>query len=194
MLLVVAATERELAFVRGAETFVCGVGPVDAAASTARLLAERGRVCDKVSQARSANDNVSLIHIGLAGARGLAPPTLVLGAESVYSDVVDPASSFPRIERVEPDPGLLARARELVPEARVLPIATSGRVTGGSGCAVEAMEGFGVLRACALAGVPAVELRAVSNDVDESDRGAWRFDEALAALAGAVERLVAGLG
>jgi hypothetical protein len=103
--------------------------------------------------------------------------------------VIDPGSSFPRVGRVEPDAALLARARELLPDALVLPIATSGRVAGGSGCAVEAMEGFGVLRACALAGVAAVELRAVSNDVDEPDRTKWRFDDALAALAGAVERL-----
>jgi len=179
MLVVVAATERELAFVRGAETFVCGVGPVDAAASTAGLLAERAVEV--------------LLHIGLAGARGIEPPALVLGSESVYSDVIDPGSSFPRVERVEPDAALLERSRRLLPEARVLPIATSGRVTGGTGCPVEAMEGFGVLRACALAGVPAVELRAVSNDVDEPDRGAWRFGDALAALEDAVARLVAGL-
>ena len=179
MLVVVAATERELAFVRGAETFVCGVGPVDAAARTARLLADP----------HLASDDLSLIHIGLAGARGLAPPALVLGSESVYSDAVDPGSSFPRVTRVEPDVALLARARELLPEAQVLPIATSGRVTGGSGCTVEAMEGFGVLRACELAGVPAVELRAISNSPDEADRQRWRFDEAFAALAEALHRL-----
>jgi nucleoside phosphorylase len=179
MLVVVAATERELAFVRGAETFVCGVGPVDAAASTARLLAERAVEV--------------VLHIGLAGARGIEPKALVLGSESVYSDVIDPGSSFPRVERAEPDAALLERSRRLLPEARVLPIATSGRVTGGTGCLVEAMEGFGVLRACALARVPAVELRAVSNDVGEPDRRAWRFDDALAALEDAVARLVAGL-
>ena len=51
------------------------------------------------------------------------------------------------------------------------------------------MEGFAVLRACALAGVPAVELRAVSNAIDEPDRAKWRFDDALAALADALDRL-----
>ena len=98
----------------------------------------------------------AVVHVGLAGARGVEPPALVLGSESVYTDVVDPGSSFPRVERVEPDARLLARARALLPEAHVLPIATSGRVTGGAGCPVEAMEGFGVLRACALADVPAL--------------------------------------
>ena len=38
---------------------------------------------------------------------------------------------------------------------------------------VEAMEGFGVLRAAALAGVPALELRAISNMVGEEDRTRW---------------------
>ena len=52
------------------------------------------------------------------------------------------------------------------------------------------MEGFGVLRAAALAGVPAVELRAISNAVAEPDRSRWRFDDALDALAAAVEQLV----
>ena len=176
-MLVVAATERELAHVRGAETLVCGVGPVDAAAATARALAERRPD--------------AVLHIGLAGARGIEPPTLVLGSESVYSDVIDVGSTFPRVERVQPDVALLARVRVALPDAIVLPIATSGRVAGGSGCDVEAMEGFGVLRACALAGVPAVELRAISNDIGEADRAKWRFDDALAALADAVARVVA---
>jgi futalosine hydrolase len=52
------------------------------------------------------------------------------------------------------------------------------------------MEGFGVLRAAALAGVPAVELRAISNSPDEADRTRWRFEEAFAALAAAVPVLV----
>ena len=55
------------------------------------------------------------------------------------------------------------------------------------------MEGFAVLRAAAIAGVPAVEVRAVSNEVDEQDRARWRFDEALAELADAVPRLLAEL-
>ena len=38
--LVVAATARELVPVEGAETIVGGIGPIDAAVSTARALAE----------------------------------------------------------------------------------------------------------------------------------------------------------
>jgi nucleoside phosphorylase len=75
----------------------------------------------------------------------------------------------------------------------VLPVGTSARVGGTSSCDVEAMEGFAVLRAAELAGVPALEVRAVSNEIDEPDRGRWRFDDALAALATALPRLLAEL-
>ena len=44
-----------------------------------------------------------------------------------------------------------------------------------------------------LAGIPALEVRAVSNEIDEPDRGRWRFDDALAALAAALPRLLAEL-
>jgi nucleoside phosphorylase len=176
-MLVIAATDRELAYVRDAETFCCGVGPVEAALQTARALAERRPE--------------AVLHIGIAGARGIAPPALVLGSESVYCDVIDPSSPLPRVERIEPDAALLARVRDALPEALLLPIGTSGRLGGGTACDVEAMEGFGVLRACALAGVPAVELRAISNAPDEADRDAWRFEDAFAALGNAVARVLA---
>src|SRR5206468_622640 len=84
--LVVAATERELALLDALDTFCCGIGPVEAALQTARALEER-------------------------------------------------------------------------------------------------------LRACELAGVPAVELRAISNSPAEADRTRWRFDDAFAALAAALQRL-----
>ncbi len=176
-MLVVAATERELALVRGADTFACGIGPVEAALQTARVLAERRPD--------------AVLHVGIAGARGIEPPALVLGSESVYCDVVDPSSLLKRIERVAPDAAFLARVRAALPEAHVVPIATAGKVGAGTACDVEAMEGFGVLRACALAGVPAVELRAVSNAPDEADRGTWSFEDAFAALGDAVARVLA---
>jgi nucleoside phosphorylase len=173
--LVIAATEREIALLAGHDTFSCGIGPVEAALRTARALEERRPE--------------AVAHVGIGGSRTLEPPALVLGSEAVYCDVIDPGSTFPRIERASPDAALLERARSALPEALVLPIATCGQVGGGTGFDVEAMEGFGVLRACELAGVPAVELRAISNSPDEVDRANWRFDEAFAALAEALRRL-----
>jgi futalosine hydrolase len=182
VILVVAATAHELAGSR-ATSLVCGVGPVEAAAATAAALA------------RERPDAV--LSVGLAGCRrgcGLAPPALVLGTEAVYCDVtVAGAPSFPVVDRLEPDPHLLARARRALPEAELRSIGTSARIGGSRGCDVEAMEGFAVLRAAARAGVPALELRAIANEVEEPERALWRIDEALAALATATGRLLAAL-
>jgi futalosine hydrolase len=176
-LLVVAATERELGTLEGAVTLVCGVGPVEAAAATARALAGRRPL--------------AVLHVGLAGGRGLPVPSLVLGSEAVYHDL---DAAIPVVSRVEPGAALLAAARAALPEAHVLPIGTSAGVGRTRAEApVEAMEGFAVLRAAELAGVPALELRAVSNEVDERDRGRWRFAEALEALERAVARLLPAL-
>jgi futalosine hydrolase len=175
VILVVAATQRELDGVDGAATLACGIGPVEAAAATAQALAV---------QTPSA-----VLHIGIAGARGVPVPQLVIGSEAVYEDAAGPLVPG----RVKPDLALLERVRRALPDAQVLPIGTSARVGGTSGCTVEAMEGFAVLRAAELARIPAVEIRAVSNEIDEPDRARWRFDDALAALEQALPRLLAEL-
>ena len=95
--------------------------------------------------------------------------------------------------RARPDARLLAAVRAALPDARVVPIGTSARVGGSAGCDVEAMEGFAVLRAAELAGVPAVEVRAVCNEVAEPDRARWRFDEGLELLRSALPGLVAAV-
>ena len=171
--LLVAATELELGDHPG---LACGIGPVEAAAATARRLA---------SETPSA-----VVHIGIAGGHGITPGGLVVGSESLYVDI---SAEIPIVDRVEPDPDLLARVREALPNALVLPIGTSGAVGGvaGADLRVEAMEGFGVLRACALAGVPAVEIRAISNELAENDRSRWRIGRALEALAEALPDVLA---
>jgi len=174
--LVVAATARELIADADTLALVCGVGPVEAAATTAAALARRVPSI--------------VLHIGLAGARrhsDLRPPALVIGREARYCDLV--CDWAPRV--VSPPQALVAAAQRALPEARLASIGTSARVGGTSGCEVEAMEGFAVLRAAALAGVPAIEIRAVSNEIEEDDRSRWRFEEALAALAVAVPRILA---
>jgi futalosine hydrolase len=169
--LIVAATERELGHVRRFDTFWCGIGPVEAAARTAQALAER--------------KPDAVLHVGIAGARAIEPLSVVLGSGAVYEDARGPLVPA----RVEPDAALLTRMRASLPDAHVLPIGTSAHVGGTSACEVEAMEGFGVLRACALAGVPAVELRVISNAIDEPDRAKWKFEEAFALLGATLDRL-----
>ena len=86
----------------------------------------------------------------------------------------------------------------MLPDAHSLPIHTSARVglprdAEAHDPLVEAMEGFGVLRAAAVAGGPAVEVRAISNELGEEDRTRWQVPAALdllgTALAGLVTRL-----
>jgi len=170
--LLVAATDIELCERPG---LVCGIGPVEAAATTAREIAS--------------NPPSAVVHVGIAGGRGITPGGLVIGSEAVYIDI---SAEIPIVDHVQPDPELLAKVREAAPDALVLPIGTSGAVGGVSDdrLRVEAMEGFGVLRACELAGVPAVEIRAISNELAEGDRSRWRIGRALEALAEAVPRVL----
>ena len=49
------------------------------------------------------------------------------------------------------------------------------------------------MRAAQLAGVPAVEVRAISNEIEEPDRARWRLDDAFAAITGLTPRLVTGI-
>ncbi len=177
-ILVVAATTRELAAAQGWRTLLCGVGPVEAASATAAAIA----------QLRPA----AILHVGIAGARrsaALEPPTIVIGDASLYCDLSLSSSLAPG--EVAAAPVLLAAARRALPSAVVRTIGTSGKVGGTSGCDVEAMEGFSVLRAAQRAGIPAIEIRAISNAIEESDRAQWRFAEAFEAITAVTPRLVA---
>ena len=125
--LLVAATVRELG---GRDGLACGSGR--SRPRRQRLRRWHGRRPDAV------------LHVGLAGARSLAPPALVLGSEAVYEDI---QAAIPVVSHADPDAALLERAREALPEAHVLQIGTSARVGAVAGCDIEGMEGFGVLRA-----------------------------------------------
>jgi len=168
VILVVAATEVELAATGAGYGLCCGIGPAEAGIRTAMALA--GDRPDAV------------LHVGIAGAPDLEPLSVAIGAEAFYCDIGDPSSIVPRVEVAFPDTALLEAAQRALPDAKVLPIATCSKVGGGQGFEVEAMEGFSVLRACELAGVPAVEVRVISNSPTEVDRSRWRFEDAFARL------------
>src|SRR3954470_13637797 len=174
VLLVVAATAGELGDVPG---LVSGVGPVEAAVSTATAIA--------ASRPRA------VVNVGLAGARGFVEPRFVIGSRALDCDAEDP--DWFELD-VDADPRLVAAAAQALPGAVVAPIGTSARVGGSRGCEVEAMEGFAVLRAAARAGVPAVEVRVLTNEINEPDRAKWRFAEGMKLLREALPRLVEELG
>jgi futalosine hydrolase len=165
-ILLVAATEAELCDQPG---LVCGIGPVEAAVATASAIAlERP---------------AGVLHVGVAGAKGITPGRVVIGNEAVYCDL---AASIPLVQRVAPDATFFAAVEQALPHAVALAIGTTAAVDGPCGAfpavRVEGMEGFGVLRACELAEVPAVEVRAISNEIGEGDRAIWQISRAIDTL------------
>jgi futalosine hydrolase len=204
-LLVVTAVEAErVALARGlardgVEVLAAGVGMAAAAAATARALATTPHPYDLVLSA------------GIAG--GFADlGVTVLAARSIAADLgADSPDGFLSLDElgfgsstVEVDPDVLTWLRGALPGAIVGDVLTVSTVTGTAertvalrsrhpAAVAEAMEGFGVATAAALAGVPFAELRTISNPIGPRDRGAWRVREALDALGAAATRLAAGL-
>ena len=50
-----------------------------------------------------------------------------------------------------------------------------------------------MLRAAHIAGIPAIEVRAISNNINEPDRARWHFADAFAAITTVTPALVAEL-
>jgi len=159
---------------------VCGIGPVEAAVATARAIA--------------LEQPTGVLHVGVAGAKGITPGRLVIGTEAVYCDLT---AEVPVVQQATPDPTLLATTEAALPYAVALPIGTSAAVDGPCGAhpgiRVEGMEGFAVLRACELTGTPAVEVRAVSNEIGEGDRARWQVARGIDTLAEVLPGLLAAL-
>lgn len=150
---------------------------------------------------------------------GLATGEVAIGSASIYADEgVDAPDGWmgtdgigiPLVERAgtrwfnefPSDPGLLARARSAlgarVPVGPMLTVSScSGTTLRGEqlhhrwGALCESMEGAAVAQVCALYGVPFLELRAVSNAVEDRDLSRWRLADAAAAAQRAVQALAA---
>ena len=177
-LLVIAATRRELEGAEGIRTLACGIGPAAARAATELAIAQERPD--------------AILHVGIAGMRrqaGLHLLDVVVGRDAVDCDAPAGVTAV-----VPPHPVLLEVVIAALPGARVESIGTSARVGGTHGVAVEAMEGHAVLLAAAAAGVPAVEVRVVSNEIEERDRERWLFDEGFARVATTTRVLVDALG
>jgi len=204
-LLVVTAVEAERSAVahrlaNGADVLAVGVGLAAAAAGTARALATARAPYDLVLSAGIAG--------GFAGRADLG--ATVLARRSIAADLgADAPDGFLSLDELgfgsstmDVDAEALAGLRRALPDAAVGDVLTVSTVTGTASRAAtllarhpdavaEAMEGFGVATAAALAGVPYAELRTIANPVGPRDRGAWRIREALDALGAAAARLAA---
>lgn len=189
-LLVIAATANEI---RGITTTassqiskaICGVGPVEAGIRSMQVLLQDSPSVDAV------------LHVGIAGCVSKADIPIgstVIGTSSLYCD----SESDLVKQVVKPDSELLNLTTKILPDAYQEPIATSANVTGliASGeevVRVEGMEGFAVLSAAKLLKVPAIEVRVISNQIDETDRSKWQFDKAIEILGTATNKLINGI-
>jgi futalosine hydrolase len=193
--LVVCAVEAERAVVLDAgakaDVVVAGVGPAAAAAATSRALSAR------------TYDLVLCAGIG-GGFGALRAGEVAVAAAIVFADLgAETADGFVPVsdlglgaERYDVEPKLAVELADRTGGhlGTVLTVATT---TGTSGTAhalarrfpdavAEGMEGAGVAAAALLHGVPAAEVRAISNAVGPRDRAAWQIPRALEALGRAV--------
>lgn len=203
---VAAATGERAAHV---EVIEGGVGPAAAAARTASALG---------AAAREGRPYELVVAAGIGGgfaAAGVQVGDLVVADRIVAADLgaelppgPDGPAGFASVAELGfgldthlPPPDLVAAAAEATGGHRgdVLTVSTTTGTRQRAdhllarhpAAAAEAMEGFGVAEAAAHAGgVPALEIRSVSNAVGPRDRAAWRIPQALAALTAAFGALV----
>ncbi|PCG82417.1 futalosine hydrolase [Streptomyces sp. WZ.A104] len=165
-----------------------GAGPAAAAAATAFAL--------------GSEPYGLVVSAGIGGAFTPVTPlgSLIVASEIVAADLgAETAEGFLPVtalgfgrDRFAPPPALVREVTAATGAASgaVLTVSTvtgttdraAGLLAAHPGALAEAMEGFGVAEAAERAGVPVLELRAVSNAVGPRDRDAWRIGDALAAL------------
>ena len=202
-ILIVTAVEAEADAVRrglpsdaphGVTVLVGGVGSAQAAAATSRALA-----LDP--------DYEAVLSLGIGGAfPGKAEPgALLLARRVVAADLgADSPAGFLSVDELGFGSSTLDGGRVPGLDAVVGTILTVNTATGTDERSAElmarhpqavgeAMEGYGVAAAAALADLPFAEVRAVSNLVGKRDRDAWRLDLAFAALTAAALPIAEGL-
>jgi futalosine hydrolase len=189
----VPAELRGLAARDGVEVLACGVGPIEAAAETARMLA-----LDRFD---------AVINAGIAGVfrgRGAIGDGIVvreerlanLGLEGGASLVLPDGAHL--VDTVAASESLLERCRDLPYRTgrglTVTQVTTTDATAAAHARAydpdVESMEGFAVLRAAAIAGVPALEVRGISNYVGDRAKSEWDFRAGSTAAVAALEAIL----
>ncbi|HET6895742.1 MAG TPA: futalosine hydrolase [Candidatus Baltobacteraceae bacterium] len=179
MILVTCAVGKELAFLRPqphVELLVTGVGPVEAAAAVSRALAQSTYDLVVSAGIGGAFEGMAEIGEGLVVADEMLELDLETGAPIALPD------GAAIVNRATSDLTLVDRLVEL--GYRAVRGITVHRVTATDGSAarlaafgvgIETMEGFAVLRAAEIAGVPAVEVRGISNIVCDRKNSRWDF-------------------
>ena len=172
-LIVGAATERGASRpVDGVQTLVCGIGPVEAAATTARALAAArpggARCCTSGSPAPA----------GWPRSRSCSAPRRSTRTPRARSS------------RARTRTQTLLCSRASTTPSRTPSSGRSGRARQASRPGGRRRRSDGSLRraprhASSPGSEKAVEIRVIANEIDELERTRWRFDDAFAATGGA---------
>jgi len=184
LILIACAVGKELSFFRSlphVEMLVTGVGPVEAAASVSRALAQSPYELVISAGIAGAFEGAAEIGEGVVVSEEIFEVDLETGTPLALPDgarVIDRAGS---------DLSLVDRLVELgfrsvrgVTVPRVTATDDTAARLSAVGVGIESMEGFAVLRAAEIAGVPAIEVRGISNLVCDRARSGWNFEAGVA--------------
>ena len=191
----------------GCRLVISGIGPVNAAHSLTREI--------------EASRPTVVLQFGIGGAyvpAGVSVGEVVCATEELYGDLgaITPEGllsmedlGFPvirsepsRFNRFPLDGCLVAYAAEAC-GATCGPFLTTSQCTGvralgdalhaRTGAICENMEGAAAAHVCALYDVPFLEVRGISNLVEDRDRSAWKVDDAIAVVCDAVVHVLRGI-
>jgi futalosine hydrolase len=201
VVLIVCALREELASFAGrpyVTVMQSGIGPVESAIATARALA--------------ATRFTLVINAGIAGGfrDHVSVGDSVAVIEEYYVEIgredglpLDLPNGAMLDDKVISDPRLLSPYKEGLLGSHLGNGVTSATVTTSNERAallakkfnpmIESMEGFSVLRAARRAGVPAIELRGISNIVGDRASNQWDFSAGSTAAVRAVDAFLDNL-
>jgi len=194
VILITCAVGDELRFMKPAphvEVLVTGVGMVEASSSIARALAQ--------------SPYSLVINAGIAGAfRGkadigdgvvVADEFVELGLETGEPVVLPEGARL--VDRVSSDLSLVdslvehgfASKRGITVSSVTATDRTAARLAEFD-VEIETMEGFAALRAAEMAGVPAIEVRGISNIVGDREKSGWNFAAGITGLSNVLHTLL----
>ncbi|MDP9025086.1 MAG: futalosine hydrolase, partial [Candidatus Eremiobacteraeota bacterium] len=186
MILLTCAVHKELQWIgprAEVEVLVTGVGPVDAAARVTRALTTRRYDAVVNAGIAGAMRGVASVGAGVVVGEEMMELNLETGGRIAMPDAGVVADRVPAdahlIEAIAAFGFPLVRG---ITVSRVTSTDTTADRLRARGAEIETMEGFAVLRAAQLAGVPAIEVRGISNIVGTREHSGWDFDAGVAGL------------
>jgi len=212
--LVIAATAMETTLLASANVLVTGIGAVNTAhALTQYLTAEpapslviQTGIAGAYVPANVAVGSVLLADMEIYGDLGVLTPEGWRPMEDIGIPLIEASAShdarfnyFPLdaalVDRAAKAAGtLIARTGQFVTLSQVTGVRTLGDALHARfGALCESMEGAAAAHVCALHDVPFLEVRGVSNLVEDRDRSTWQMTRAAEAAQRVAQRLIENL-